>query len=489
MAFLNQLSALFSAFSHLLSGIIFFEIWGLPLVVLWLIVGATFATLRLGLINLRAFGHAIAVLLGKYDTGEEEGEISSFQAMATALSASVGLGNIAGVAIAIRLGGPGAVVWMVLGGFLGMSIRFMECTLGQKYRVVRPDGTTTGGPMFYLSEGLERQGYGGLGQVLATFFALCCLFGALGACGMFQANQAYAAVSQVTNFPAWLYGLILTGLIAAVIWGGIQRIGQVAATLLPILCGIYMMASLWVLIVHASEIPAAVNTIINGTLHPDAIAGGLVGVIAQGLRRSTFSNYAGTGAAAIVHSATRTEEPVREGIVSMLEPFIDTAIICNITALVLILTGVYSEPSLANLDGSQLTSAAFGTVIPWFPALLAVLVSCFAFSTAVSWEYYGESCWSYLLGDVGEDSVLGYKILFLIAIFFGPIVPLGIVIDFSDSLFLAMAFPNILGIYFFSNGIAQDLQDYMQRLHQGEMDLATRISTAKDLGKGTIEVS
>ncbi|MGF1499019.1 MAG: alanine/glycine:cation symporter family protein [Elainellaceae cyanobacterium] len=463
---ISSLNAGFSRFVEVIFSVLFFDIAGFPLIVLWLIVGAVFFTLRMRFINIRAFRHAIDVVRGKYDNPNEEGEVSHFQALAAALSATVGLGNIAGVAIAITLGGPGAALWMTLGGFFGMSSKFVECTLGQKYRITNPDGTISGGPMHYLSKGLANLGYGAFGRVLAILFSFLAICGAMGGASMFQSNQSYGAVSTVIPIPGWLYGLILVTLVALVIIGGIQRIGMVAGTIVPVMCVIYVAAALWILLVNFTEIPGAIATIVSQAFSAQAVGGGLIGVIVQGLRRSAFSNEAGIGSAAIAHSAARTEEPVREGIVALLEPFIDTIVVCNMTALVIVITGVYADAQFAELGGAELTSAAFGTVIGWFPAILALSVFFFAFSTMISWGYYGERSWSYLFG---ERSLLIYKVLFLLAIFIGSVASPTAVIDFSDGMLLAMAFPNLLGAYLLSNEVSLDLKNYMRRLHRGEM--------------------
>lgn len=441
---------------------------GFSLLVGWLITGAVFFTIRMKFINIWAFKHAIDILRGKYDDPTEAGEITHFQALATALSATVGLGNIAGVAIAISLGGPGAVFWMTLGGLFGMSSKFVECTLGQKYRIVKSDGSVSGGPMYYLSAGLAEVGQKKLGQVLAVIFSVLGVGGALGGASMFQANQSYIAVATVVPLfvhRSWLYGFILALLVGLVILGGIKRIGIVAGMLVPAMCVIYFIAALWILIVHMTEIPTAISTILNGAFSSQAVEGGVMGVIVQGLRRSAFSNEAGVGSAAIAHSAARTQEPVREGIVALLEPFIDTVIICNMTALVVVITGVYNNPGFAEWGGAELTSAAFGSVIGWFPLMLAIAVFFFAFSTMISWGYYGERCWDYLFG---ESYLIIYKVLFLMAIFIGAIANSATVINFSDSVLIGMSFPNLLGAYWLSGKVATDLEDYMQRLQLGQ---------------------
>ncbi|MBE9177574.1 alanine:cation symporter family protein [Oculatella sp. LEGE 06141] len=466
--FLAAIDAVFSQIVAVLDRILFVSIAGVPLVVLWLIGGAVFFTIRMGFINFRAFGHAIDVVRGKYDDPSEPGEVTHFQALSAALSATVGLGNIAGVAIAVSVGGPGAVFWMTIAGLLGMTSKFVECTLGLKYRIVRPDGTVAGGPMYYLSKGLSERGMRPLGQGLAVLFSILCIGGSLGGGNMFQANQSFVAVAEVIPLlqgRAWLYGLIMAALVALVIIGGIRRIGAVAGALVPAMCFVYVVASLWILLTNFTAIPAAFGTILVGAFSPQAMQGGFIGVLVQGVRRAAFSNEAGVGSAAIAHSAARTDEPVREGIVALLEPFIDTVVICNMTALVIVITGVYNTAS-EGVDGVQLTLNAFSSVISWFPLILALSVLLFAFSTIISWSYYGEQSWGYLFG---RNTTLAYKVLFVSAVFVGAVVNLGAVLDFSDMMILSMAFPNMLGGFILSNQVAADLKDYMSRLQSGQM--------------------
>ena len=324
------LEAAFQKIIDLLNLVFYFKIGGengIPFIVLWLVMGAVFFTLRMKFINLRAFKHAIEVVQGKYDDPEDEGDVSHFQALAAALSGTVGIGNIAGVAIAIRLGGPGAAFWMTMAGFLGMSSKFAECTLGQKFRTIKPDGTVGGGPMYYLSKGLSSIGMRGLGQGLGVMYAVFCAIATMGAGNMFQANQAYAAVANVVPFfenASWLFGLILVAIVGLVILGGIERIGAVAGLLVPLMAVIYTLACVWVMLARFTDIPGAIGTIISSAFVPEAVAGGLLGAIVIGFQRAVFSNEAGIGSAAIAHSAARTDEPVREGIVALLEPFIDT---------------------------------------------------------------------------------------------------------------------------------------------------------------------
>lgn len=466
------LEAVFQKIIDVLNLVFYFKIGGengIPFIVLWLVMGAVFFTLRMKFVNLRGFKHAIEVVQGKYDDPDDEGDVSHFQALAAALSGTVGIGNIAGVAIAIRLGGPGAAFWMTVAGFLGMSSKFAECTLGQKYRTIKPDGTVGGGPMYYLSRGLSSIGMRGLGQGLGVMYAVFCAIATMGAGNMFQANQAYAAVANVIPFfenASWLFGLILVAVVGLVILGGIERIGAVAGFLVPLMAIIYTLACLWVMLVKFTDIPAAIGTIIGSAFVPEAVAGGAVGAIVIGFQRAVFSNEAGIGSAAIAHSAARTDEPVREGIVALLEPFIDTMFICNMTAIVIVLTGVYADPASADLDGARLSAASFETIISWFPYVIAVAGFLFAISTMISWSYYGQMAWTYLFGD---RTVNVYKILFLACGFIGTVINLELVLEFSDILLLAMSIPNLLGCFLLSGIVANELEIYMSRLKSGEM--------------------
>ena len=457
----DQLEVFFSGFVHLLEKTIFFEINGIPLIVAWLLMGGIFFTLRMGFINIRGLKHALDVVRGKYDEEEEEGSVSHFQALTTALSGTVGIGNIAGIAIAINMGGPGAVLWIALTGVLGMSIKFVECTLGQKYRQIKPDGTIAGGPMYYLDIGLDKLGLAKLGKFLAVIYAFFCMTSTLGGSSMFQANQSCAGLVSVMPFLAdftWLYGVLLALLVGVVIIGGIERIGSVAEKIVPLMAGVYLAACIWVLTANFSLIPTALHTIVDQAFQPEAAYGGALGVFIIGFRRSVFSNEAGVGSAAIVHSTAKTKEPIREGIVASLEPLIDTVIICNMTALVIVITGVYQD---GLLNGSQLTSASFATVIGWFPYVVAIAGFLFAFSTMISWSYYGERAWEYLWGS---KTLIIYKLIFLACVLIGSVINLEVVLEFSDMMLLAMTVPNLLGCYLMSSQVAGDLRSYMERL-------------------------
>ena len=441
----------------------------IPIVVVWLVLGAIFFTIRMKFINIRGFKHAISLVKGDYDDPNDKGEVSHFQALTTALSATVGLGNIAGVAIAIAVGGPGATFWMIIAGLLGMSSKFVECTLGVKYRKVDENGEVSGGPMYYLRDGLAKYNAGGLGKVLAVLFAILCIGGSFGGGNMFQANQAYEILGA--QFPMMadngpLFGVVLAILVGAVIIGGIKSIANVTDKIVPFMAVLYVGAALVVIFANFGQIGTVFALIFDGAFNSDAALGGVIGVLIQGFRRAAFSNEAGVGSASIAHAAAKTSEPVSEGIVSLLEPLIDTVVICTMTALVIIITGHHVDTG--GLGGVQLTSSAFGSVISWFPYLLVVAIFLFAFSTMVSWSYYGLKSWEYLFGK-SKFSEYSYKIIFLIFIVIGSSVSLGAVLDFSDMMILAMAFPNILGLLFLSKEVRSDLDSYFARLKSGEI--------------------
>lgn len=446
---------------------------GISAVVAYLVVAATFFTLWTRFLNIRAFKHAIQVTRGKYDDPTDPGEVSHFQALAAALSATVGLGNIAGVAIAIATGGPGATFWMIVAGFLGMSSKFMECTLGQKYREVRPDGRIMGGAMFYLSKGLKELGLGPLGSVLGVLFALLCIGASFGGGNAFQVSQSMNAVNEQLTFlkeQPWIYGLVMSFLTGLVILGGIRRIAHVAEKIVPLMCGVYVATCLYILLTNFSHVPDALLTIVRGAFNPDAAYGGFVGVLVIGFQRAAFSNEAGVGSAPIAHSAAKTDFPVREGIVALLEPFIDTIVVCTMTASVIVITGVYASPDPAirtfieTNQGAALTAAAFGQEISWFPIVLSVATFLFAYSTMISWSYYGERCWAYLFGD--RSSII-YRMLFLICTFLGSIVSATNVLDLSDLMILGMAVPNILGLFLLAPKVRRDLDEYWRMYRSG----------------------
>ncbi len=446
---------------------------GIPIIALWLLLGAVFFTLRMGFINLRGFRHAIDVVRGVYDNPDDEGEVSHFQALASALSATVGLGNIAGVALAVAMGGPGAIFWMIVAGFLGMSSKFVECTLAQVYRSKRPDGRVLGGPMSYLDKGLSERGMKGLGKVLAVMFAILCIGGSFGGGNTFQVSQSLGILrTQIPVFDEmpWLYGLVMAVLVGIVILGGIKRIAATAEKIVPLMCGMYVLACLFILVMHVGAIPGAFAQIVGEAFTPEAGFGGAVGVLVTGIRRAVYSNEAGVGSASIAHSAAKTEYPVREGIVALLEPFIDTIVVCTMTGLVIVITGAYQDPNnydvIAASEGAALTARAMGGEISWFPWLLTVAVVLFAYSTMISWSYYGERCFVYLFGDRASTT---YKIIYVVFVFLGSIITASNILNFGDLMILSMGFPNILGLVLLSGAVKTRLDSYMADLRGGKM--------------------
>ncbi|GAB5604461.1 alanine/glycine:cation symporter family protein [Sideroxyarcus sp. TK5] len=474
----SGLDAMFGSINGMLAQVIFYDIFpgepAMPLIVAWLIVAAVFLTWRFNFVNLRMMRHAFHVMRGKYRTADDQGEVTSFQALSTALSATVGLGNIAGVAIAISIGGPGATFWMIVAGFLGMSTKFTEASLAQMYREVRPDGRLMGGAMEYLSKGLAENGAPRTGKVLAILFAIFTILGSFGAGSAFQVSQSMGAVQTQIEFfrdVPIAYGLLMAIAIGLVIIGGLRRIAHVAEAVVPTMVIIYLGACLWIIGSNAELVPAALGKIVTEAFSPIAVAGGMVGAIVQGFKRAAFSSEAGLGSAAIAHSAASVKYPVRQGLVALYEPFIDTVVICTMTALVIIITGVYNAPEYeairAASQGATLTSMAFATVSDWFPSILALSVVLFAYSTAISWSYYGERCWVYVFG---ERYSLLYKAAFICFVVVASVASASNLVDFTDLLVLSMAFPNLIGLYVLSGKVKLALADYESRLSSGELD-------------------
>ena len=493
----------FRAYTSWFVDLIFYEIpfseaFQIPWVLIVLVGGALYFTFYFKFINITGFFTAIRVVQGKYEDIEKhgastlygdvtpneneniietlrddsaDGEVSHFQALTAALSATVGLGNIAGVAVALSIGGPGATFWMILAGFLGMASKFAECTLGVKYRDVGEDGTVYGGPMYYLSKGLKEKGFGKIGKVLAVVFAVFVIGGSFGGGNMFQANQAAAQFVQLFELTGgnagFYFGLVMAGLGAGEIFGGIKRIASVTEKVVPFMAGIYVLASLIILAANWQLIDNAFALIYEGAFSGLGIAGGLVGVMIQGIRRGAFSNEAGVGSAAIAHSAVRTKYPASEGIVALLEPFVDTVIICTMTALVIIITnleGGFMTYGVPITEGVELTAVAFDSVIPHFSIILTIAVILFAFSTMISWSYYGMQGWVYLFGK-GKVTDLVYKALFLVFVVIGASISLGAVIDFSDAMIFAMVVPNIIGVLFLTPVIKSELTKYLKAIN------------------------
>jgi AGCS family alanine or glycine:cation symporter len=489
----ERISAVVQPYSDAVAGAIFYSVpvggTAFPLIVGWLVIAAIVFTLYFRFVQLRLFSHAIQVVRGRFTRKDCSGEVTPFQALATAVSGTVGLGNIAGVAVAVGIGGAGATFWMILAGLLGMASKFTEVTLGVKYRDVRqPAGTISGGPMHYLSKGLAERGMPLFGRFLAVFFAICCVGGAVGGGNMFQANQSFQQVVGVTGGAdsplagqGWLFGLIMAVLVGAVIIGGIKSIARVTEKIVPFMALLYLGAGLIVLIVHADKLPWAFGQIVGGAFSAEGVAGGVIGSLIQGFKRAAFSNEAGVGSAAIAHSAVMTDRPVSQGIAALLEPFIDTVIICTMTALVIVVTGHVNAGGVTALAGEArgvgLTSVAFGSAVSWFPYVLAVAVVLFAYSTMITWSYYGLKAWTYLLGE-SAVSELAFKLLFLVFVVIGASMGLGPVIDFSDSMIFAMALANIVGLYILMPVVRRELENYMTDLRAGELLQPPRVAAA-----------
>ncbi|CAA0169499.1 alanine/glycine:cation symporter family protein [Tenacibaculum maritimum] len=466
----------------------------MPLVIIMLLLAGLIFTFIFKFVNIRLFPVSINIVRGKYDdvdhvtSGvvagdptpggdaietiriEGEGEVSHFQALTAALSGTVGLGNIAGVAVALSLGGPGATFWMIIAGVLGMSSKFVECTLGVKYRDVGEDGTIYGGPMYYLRKGLADVGKSGLGKVLAALFAIMVIGGSFGGGNMFQANQAAQQFGSMIGSndlsTALIFGIVMSVLVGVVIIGGIKRIGNITEKIVPFMVGIYFLAAIIILTANFSQIGNAFGQIIDGAFNTKGITGGLLGVLIIGFQRAAFSNEAGVGSAAIAHSAVKTKYPASEGLVALLEPFIDTVVVCTMTALVIIITngnGDIMTYGVKSPDGVLATSKAFASVLPWFPYVLTIAVVLFAFSTMLSWSYYGLQGWMYLFGR-SKASDYAYKILFCLFIIVGSAASLGAVTDFSDAMIFAMAVPNVIGLFFLFPKVREELSIYLKAI-------------------------
>ena len=546
---LDQINGFFGIFVSFLAPILFMEINGFPLIVLVLLFGGLIFTFYFKFINVRGFVHSIDIIKGKYDNPNDTGQISHFQALTSALSATIGLGNIAGVAIAVSLGGAGAVFWMVFIAFFSMSAKFVSSTLGQLYRKVNDDGSVSGGPMYYLSQGLSerdkdgwilnKSSYPVLGKILGGMYAVFIIGGAFGGGNMFQANQSYELFGKLIGLPNYLYGIILAVLVGFVIIGGIKRIGQTTEKIVPFMVLLYVGASLFIIITNIDKLPGVLNDIFTQAFNPYAAYGGFIGALVTGIKRGVFSNEGGVGSAAIAHSAAKTDEPVREGIVAMIGPFIDTIIICFMTASVILITAdenkldvtkaklyiydnhetlktnefslnewvfkdtirvddkdnsqidiiiaenplvqrIDNEGNTKNLElifkrsdksfendikGAELTSAAFGSAISWFPIILSIVVFLFSFSTMISWYYYGDKGWKYLFGG---SSIKIYQAMYLGCVVLGSIASLGNVIGFSDMMILSCGFPNIIGCLFLLPILKTKLDEYWGRYQAGQ---------------------
>jgi len=481
----QRIDQAFKPFSDKVSEIVFFEILGIPFVLILLVASALFFTIYFGFVNIRRFPTAINVVRGKYDeldksdSGEsKEGEVTHFQALATAVSGTVGNGNIAGVALAIALGGPGATFWMVICGLLGMSSKFVECTLGVQYRDVGEDGTIYGGPMYYISKGLKERGFTNLGKVAAVFFAIFCIGGSFGGGNAAQSNQATIVLKDLMSLEStaagfWI-GIILAFLVGIIIIGGIKRIAQVTEKVVPFMAVMYIIACLYIILSNFLLIDDAFSLIVSEAFNPKAIGvGGVIGVLLVGFKRAAFSNEAGAGSASIAHSAVKTKYSASEGLVALLEPFIDTVVICTMTALVIIIFNFggafqYGGEGAVMIDGisyegAGITSMAFGEYIPYSNIFLTIAVVLFAVSTMISWSYYGLQSWKYLFGR-GKVADLTYKLLFLVFVIIGASASMNSIWAFSDAMIFAMVFPNMIGLFFLFPVVKKELKKYINAI-------------------------
>ena len=484
----QKIDQAFQPFSDFVSSIIFFEVFdGAPFVIILLVLSALFFTLYFGFPNIKYFGKAIGVVRGKYDHIDQsssgksdlaidgdikdtiadeskDGEVTHFQALATAVSGTVGNGNIAGVALAIALGGPGATFWMIICGLLGMSTKFVECTLGVQYRDVGEDGTVYGGPMYYLSKGLKEKGFSVLGKITAVLFAIFCIGGSFGGGNAAQSNQATIVIKDLmglqSNSAGAFIGIVLAFLVGIIIIGGIKRIASVTEKIVPFMAVLYLLACIYIILINLTLVDDAISLIISQAFNPKAIGvGGIIGVLLVGFKRAAFSNEAGAGSASIAHSAVKTKYSASEGLVALLEPFIDTVVICTMTALVIIIFnfgGAFEYGGTNGIvlidgipyEGAGITSMAFAEYIPYSNVFLTVAVVLFAVSTMISWSYYGLQSWKYLFGR-GKAADLTYKLLFLLFVIIGAAASMNSIWAFSDAMIFAMVFPNMVGLYFY----------------------------------------
>lgn len=488
--FESAISSGFEPVSNAVSSVIFFELsigsTSFPLIVFWLVAAATIFTIYFRGIQFTGIGTSLDLVRGKYSRETDPGEVTHFQALASAISGTVGLGNIAGVAVAVTIGGPGATFWMILAGLLGMCTKFVECTLGVKYREIHEDGSVTGGPFRYMPIAFARFGSVVSRTGVIIFSIALIAFGALGG-NAFQANQTYAQAVEVTGGPegflgsdaaSLIFGLVLAGLVGAVILGGVQSIAKVTSRLVPFMAGIYLIGCVLVILGNIGSIPDAIGSIITGAFNPDGIKGGFVGVLIVGFTRAAFSNEAGVGSAPIVHSAVKTKHPVSEGFVALLEPFIDTVVVCTMTALTIVIADVdlygtlqddaQAGKAISNENGVVLTSRSFDSFLPGFDNILAVAVALFAFSTLITWSYYTMRAWTTLVGK-SPAKELSFKVMFCVFTVLGAVVNLGSVLDFADSMLFVCAVFNLTACYLLLPKVKEELRSFMAGLRSGEI--------------------
>jgi AGCS family alanine or glycine:cation symporter len=479
----EKINEFFTPYTDAISKVVFFNVYegkvgeadlAVPFILLWLAGAAVFLTIFFRFINLRAFRLALRTVRGRYSRDDDPGEITHFQALSAAVSGTVGLGNIAGVAIAVSMGGPGAAFWMVFMGICGMTSKFAECTLGVKYRQIDRDGKVHGGGMLYLTRGFAERGLGPLGKTLAVFFGVCCVGASFGGGNMYQINQAASQLVNVSGGSEswladnrWLIGAGVAVIVGLVIIGGITRIASLTARLVPAMTLIYVIGCLVVLGVHADKVVPTLGLIVSKAFSGEALAGGVIGTLLIGVRRAAFSNEAGIGSAPIAHAAVKTRYAASEGIVALLEPFVDTVVICTMTALVVIVTGDYLH---RGDDGITITSDSFASVVPWFSYVLSAAVILFALSTLITWSYYGLQAWKFLFGK-SKGADVSFKLLFCVVIVIGAAMSPGKVIDFSDAMLFSMAFANLIGVYTLLPVVKRELSMFLaftRRVDAGE---------------------
>ena len=452
--------------SDSITGLIFWEISffqnNLPLIVVWLVLASIFFTFYFRFINISAFSEGLKVAFGKYDKKSDPGEITPFQSFTAAMSGTIGLGNIAGVAVAISIGGPGAMFWMIVMAFFGMTLKFVEVSLGHKYRIIHKDGTVSGGAIRYLSEGFSEKGFPKIGKMLAVVFAICCIGGSFGGGNMFQANQAFQQILEATGGKdsilygkAWLGGILFAFVVGLIIVGGIKSIGKVTEKLVPIMGIFYVVSCLYIICSNLTLVPETIEKIFLSAFSTDAGFGGIIGTMIAGIRRAVFSNESGIGSAPIAYAPAKSKNHLNPGFMSLLSPVIDTIVVCSMTALVIIITGSYLE--FNQIEGVALTSRAFQTIAPWFPILLAFAISLFAISTLITWSYYGLTCWTFLFGQTKRNQYI-FQFIFLFFTVVGTTMNLSSVINFSDAMIFAMSVPNIIGLYFLAPQLKNDLR-------------------------------
>jgi len=492
----EAINSVFNPLSDAVGTFIFYPVTlgsiSFPWIVAWLIIGAVVFTIIFRAIQFRGFAHALALASGRYDNPEDPGEVTHFQALTAAVSGTVGLGNIAGVAVAVSIGGPGATFWMVVAGLLSMATKFVECTLGVAFREEHADGTVTGGPFRYLKVAFDKLKIPFLSRALVLVYAVAIIAFGIAGGNMFQANQTFAQAQNVTGgadgplgsaAAALIFGLVLAGIVGFVIIGGIQSIAKVTSRLVPAMATVYVVACLTVIGFNAELVPAAFASIISGAFNPTGVTGGVVGVLLVGFQRAAFSNEAGLGSAAIAHSAVKTRRPVTEGYVALLEPFIDTVIVCTMTALAIVIAQPqswldaresYAAGETANPDGVVLTSDAFATVIPWFPIVLAVAVTLFAFSTLITWSYYTLKAWTTIFGRTPANE-LTFKIIYCVFTVIGTVLSLSAVLSFADAMLFVCALVNVFGLYLLLPEVRRMLREYEQARRAGEIKPVVKV--------------